>query len=105
MRAHAAAGRGTDEGNARKGNSGGGSSTGSTWTAERKEGRVLYRCIGYNGECSECRPQTAGGNWAKHHLTVKEMAQRGTDKRFCGECKIPTVEAEVDAEADAEADA
>ena len=61
--------------------------------------------LGYNGECTECRPQTAGGNWAKHNLTDEQMTQRGTDKRFCGECKIPTVEAEVDADADAEADA
>ena len=65
--------------------------TAPRWTENRikEAARPCYRCNGYGGKCMESRPMTEGGKWAKHNLSPKDMQERGTDKRHCGQCKIP----------------
>lgn len=68
--------------------------TAPRWTDNRikEAGRPCYRCNGYGGKCMEARPMTEGGKWAKHNLSPKDMLDRATDKRHCGQCKIPIPE-------------
>ena len=65
--------------------------TAPKWTEQRiaECGRPVFRCNGYGGRCTVARPMTDGGKWAKHNLSPKDMMERGTDKRHCGQCKIP----------------
>ena len=53
-------------------------------------GGPFFRCDGLGGSCPEVRPRTEGGNWAKHMLSPQEQRMRGTSKRFCGQCRVPT---------------
>ena len=64
------------------------------WTEELKAavGGPFFCCDGLNGKCTEKRPRTEAGNWAKHMLSPQEQRSRGTKRRFCGQCRIPVVD-------------